>query len=278
VLAVAVFPLAVQSTYAASLPPFFPPVPVPPPPVIESSSATTTQLTINGSGFTPGTASVLLGDYGPLAVTTQTATKLVVTLPAGLTPGSYVLSVQIGATTANADESVATIGAVGPAGPTGATGAQGSTGPTGATGATGAMGAMGAMGLQGVKGDKGDTGATGPQGAQGPQGPTALTNHFTQTSDVLIAGNNGAFDPNVAPGSISGPTFTGNAFCPSPWMALSGGAYFTGSWSSGGNTFPIALVGSYPVSSDGWAVNYSVTNTAQFSGTIRVFVNCAVIN
>ena len=129
VLAVAVFQLAVQSANAASLPPLFPAPPVPPPPVIESSSATATQLTINGSGFTPGTASVLLGDFGPLAVTTQTASKLVVTLPSGLTPGNYVLSVQIGATTANADESVATIGGVGATGPAGPTGATGATGP-----------------------------------------------------------------------------------------------------------------------------------------------------
>jgi hypothetical protein len=187
VLAVAVFPLAVQSAYAASLPPFFPPAPVPPPPLIEFSSATATQLTINGSGFTPGTASVLLGDYGPLPVAAQTATKLVVTLPAGLTPGSYVLSVQIGPTTANADESVATIGAVGQTGATGATGPQGNTGATGATGAQGATGSQGntgAAGAVGPTGAKGDTGATGATGPQGPAGGALAYAHVNADGTI----------------------------------------------------------------------------------------------
>ena len=178
-LAVAVFPLVVQSAHAASLPPFCPPAPVPPPPLIESSSATTTQLTINGSGFTPGTASVLLGDNGPLPVITQTANKLVVTLPVGLTPGSYVLSVQIGATTTNADESVATIGAIGPAGPTGATGA---TGPAGAAGATGAVGATGPAGPAGATGTQGPGGPPGPTGATGARGPQGLNTTYQVSS------------------------------------------------------------------------------------------------
>ncbi len=136
-------------------------------PTIISSSSTPTQLTINGSGFLPGTASVLLGSFGPLTVTTQTEANLVVTLPGGLTPGDYALSVQIGTNKNSVDESVVTIGAIGPAGPTGATGA---TGPSGATGAVGATGPAGASGAAGSSGVAGATGATGAAGAQGPAG------------------------------------------------------------------------------------------------------------
>jgi len=40
-------------------------------PIILSSSWTTTQLMINGSNLAPGTASVLLGSFGPLTVNSQ---------------------------------------------------------------------------------------------------------------------------------------------------------------------------------------------------------------
>src|SRR5687767_894427 len=57
------------------------------PPVITSTSTAATQLTISGANFLPGTASVLLGTFGPLAVVTQTDSQLVVTLPPGITAG-----------------------------------------------------------------------------------------------------------------------------------------------------------------------------------------------
>jgi hypothetical protein len=157
---------AIQTAHAAPPPPPGPPV-LPGPATIISSSSTATQLTINGSGFSPGFASVLLGKYGPLAVTTQTANALVVTLPAGMTPGDYTLSVQIGPIPLNADESVVTIGAVGPAGPTGATGAAGPAGAIGAAGATGATGPQGPGGVPGATGAQGPAGPTGPQGRAG---------------------------------------------------------------------------------------------------------------
>src|SRR4051794_4844876 len=92
----ALFPLAVQSAQPA-------------PPTIVSSSTTTTQLTINGANLAPGAPSVLLGSFGPLAVVSQSATQLVLTLPALITPGTYTLSVKIGTGNANTDESVVTI-------------------------------------------------------------------------------------------------------------------------------------------------------------------------
>lgn len=148
-------PFAIQSADAAK-------------PTIFSSSATSTQLTINGNGLAPGTASVLLGLYGPLTVNSQSATQLVVTLPSGLTAGDYVLSVKIGKgkgdDDGNMDESVVTIGAVGPQGPTGPMGAQGIAGPSGAPGPQGPAGPIGASG------PPGPPGTPGPQGAPGTPG------------------------------------------------------------------------------------------------------------
>ncbi len=48
-------------------------------PTITNSSSTSTSLTINGTNLSGGTATVTLGSSGPLPVTSQTATKLVVT-------------------------------------------------------------------------------------------------------------------------------------------------------------------------------------------------------
>ena len=150
-------PFAVQSVDAAK-------------PVIFSSSTTATQLTINGSDLAPGVASVLLGSYGPLTVNSQSPTQIVVTLPGGLTPGDYVLSLKIAkgrgngdrADDGNVDESVVTIGAVGPVGPPGPIGPMGVPGSTGATGPQGPVGPVGATG---------SVGPPGPQGSPGPQGP-----------------------------------------------------------------------------------------------------------
>ncbi len=152
-----VFAMAAPFTHAAPPAPPAPPGP-PGPPTITSSSTTATQLTINGSGFSPGPVSVLPGTFGPMVVTTQTATKLLVTLPAGLTSGDYTLSVQIGPGPANADESVVTIGAAGPAGPTGATGPSGAPGPSGPAGPMGAAGPTGATGPIGTAGWSGHGG------------------------------------------------------------------------------------------------------------------------
>jgi len=152
-------------------------------PAIASSSANTTSITIVGSNLSGGAATVTLGNSAALTVTSQSATQLVATLPAGLAPGAYTLYVQIGSSHSNSTNSFAVLGAVGPAGPagaqgatgaTGAAGAQGSAGATGATGAAGATGPAGAVGAQGLAGATGATGvagATGPAGATGAAGP-----------------------------------------------------------------------------------------------------------
>src|SRR6185369_8110144 len=78
-------------------------------PTIASSSSTSTSLMINGTNLSGGTATVTLGSFGPLTVTSQTATKIVVTLPPGLVAGDYTLNLQIGSKT-NAATSTVTIG------------------------------------------------------------------------------------------------------------------------------------------------------------------------
>ena len=136
-----------------------------------------------------GAANVLLGSFGPLTVVSQTATQLVVTLPTGLLPGNYVLSVKVGSNKNDVDESIVTIGAVGPMGPAGPAGFQGSPGPAGPAGATGATGAARQQGAAGPAGTTGPTGQwvrarvrrrhrpdgqgrrAGPVGSAGPMGP-----------------------------------------------------------------------------------------------------------
>ena len=60
-------------------------------PIITSASVSSNSLTIAGSNFTPGSATVTIGATGPLPVASQTATTLVVTVPT-LAAGSYALN------------------------------------------------------------------------------------------------------------------------------------------------------------------------------------------
>ena len=194
-------------------------------PTIANLSSTSTSLTINGTNLSGGTATVTIGSSGPLIVTSQTATKLVVTLPAGLAAGDYTLNLQIGSKT-NSAASVVTVGAVGPAGPAGPagpTGAQGAAGTAGATGATGATGAVGAtgpqgsagpvgpVGPQGLKGDTGAQGSAGPTGAAGAQGPKGdkgdlgLQGATGATGPQGDAGPQGPVGPSGGPQGVPGP-------------------------------------------------------------------------
>lgn len=235
-------------------------------PVVLSSSATATTLTIEGDHLDKGAANVMLGSFGPLTVVSQTATHLVVTLPNGILPGNYVLSVQIGKGGGNVDESVATIGAFvptaagpagsqgtpGPAGPVGATGATGATGPQGAAGPTGAAGPIGPVGATGPQGPTGPIGATGPQGpigpigATGPQGPIGP---IGATGPQGPIGNTGPAGPQGPVGDTGqGVTVTqlaaGNANCPSGGAALtsaSGTAYVCNPSSSSSSSSGVSV-------------------------------------
>jgi hypothetical protein len=77
-----------------------------------------------------------------------------VSLPGGLTPGDYSLSVKVGS---KVGSSTVTIGAVGPVGPAGPKGDTGLPGANGINGTNGTNGAPGPIGPQGPKGDPGTT-------------------------------------------------------------------------------------------------------------------------
>jgi hypothetical protein len=268
-------------------------------PVVNSSSSTSTTLTISGSNLSGGTATVTLGAFAPLAVTSQTATQLVATLPAGVTAGSYALGVQIGSSKTNSTSSVATIGAVGPVGPAGPAGAQGpagaagATGPAGATGATGPQGPQGlagpagATGSQGPKGDIGATGAQGASGASGPQGPQGPTGPAGGPALQLYDAHGTIVGTIYGPGSGGGlvvakingeriiiPFGWGNPGSPGPELGLgttgyvaftssdcSGTPYIVNGWSMyPGASKPSAL---YQASGGGFVVYVPSTTTTQ---------------
>ncbi len=161
-----------------------------------SANLTSNTVYVDGTNF-PANVTVSLNGTA-IAVTSNTATQIVATLPASVAsnPGSYLLTVartQRNGHDADDDDAtsfVLTVGAVGatgatgpmgpmgPMGPRGLTGPQGPQGPTGATGPqgpiglTGATGATGPQGPAGLIGPIGPTGATGPVGPYGPAGPT----------------------------------------------------------------------------------------------------------
>ena len=135
-------------------------------------------LTIGGQNFGDLPPIVTL-DSVPLVVTGATPTQVLASLPPGLLPGSYRLTLARGTRRGDdrndqpaptndrndqpSPKEVAvfdvTLGAVGPMGPKGDKGDTGNVGPQGLPGPAGA------------KGDPGPTGAQGPAGPQGPPGP-----------------------------------------------------------------------------------------------------------
>ena len=135
-------------------------------PMIVEARANAAQSILEIRGFNlAGTKPVLvLGSLPtPLQILSTTSTRMEALLPAGLEPGSYLLSLTVKKKEKDGDERGdefwVTIGAQGPSGKDGKDGV---AGPTGPAGATGPMGPQGPAGL---------AGATGPQGLAGPPGP-----------------------------------------------------------------------------------------------------------
>lgn len=124
-------------------------------------------LVIVGSNFGNTAPVVQLQDL-TLAVSRSTDTRIQASLPPGIVPGTYLLTVTRGN---KSDTFNVAIGEEGPIGPQGPPGPQGLQGLRGATGATGPQGPQGTTGATGPQGLRGATGATGPQGPMGPQGP-----------------------------------------------------------------------------------------------------------
>lgn len=148
--------------------------------VIDTASVdtVTNRVTITGRNFGNSAPAVKLAEV-PIAVQSYdfNSQTLIANLPAGLAPGSYLLTVTAGSGQNQTADFDLTTGAVGPKGPQGLKGDIGPMGPQGPTGAAGPTGPIGPIGPIGLKGDPGATGAagvagpTGPPGQQGPVGP-----------------------------------------------------------------------------------------------------------
>lgn len=92
-------------------------------------------------------------------------------LPAGIAPGSYLLTLSTNPSPIPTAVFIATIGAAGPQGPQGEAGSRGETGSQGPQGVQGPEGPKGDPGPPGPQGDPGPAGAKGDPGPQGIQGP-----------------------------------------------------------------------------------------------------------
>jgi hypothetical protein len=176
-------------------------------PVVNSGAInyTTNQITLTGSGFLPAKAapSVLVNNI-KATVVSDTATQIVATLPAGLTAGTFIVSVT------NSQGNVGTFdvayGAIGPQGPAGAPGPVGSPGPAGA------MGPAGATGPRGIAGAPGAPGASGAQGPAGTNGTSftflnAFDAYATYAADSVVTYNGSSYIAIVPNGpNPTGPT------------------------------------------------------------------------
>ncbi len=185
-------------------------------PAISSITETANAVTIHGIKFLQkkGQLQVMLSGFlAPLMVSSYTDTAIVAFLPAGVTDGTYVLSLvksrgDGGDDSSGGDDFFFTLGAqglkgdkgdkgdAGPPGPMGQTGLKGDAGPPGAQGAAGTPGANGkdgspgATGAQGPTGPQGEQGPAGPEGPQGPAGTIDLSQVIANQTSPQIANFN----------------------------------------------------------------------------------------
>ena len=118
---------------------------------VPDSSASPTQLTIMGENFGTLKPTVTL-DSIPLAVVSFGSTSVTALLPAGLTPGSYLLMLQRNGQKQNTAEFDVALGAIGPKRREGRSGAPGPAGPAGPSGPAGPVGPTGPQGPEGAPG------------------------------------------------------------------------------------------------------------------------------
>lgn len=181
---------------------------------------------INGVNFGTVPPMVTLGAYpSPLAIVSATANQVVAKLPAGVPPGTYLLTLT--ATTpmgtkayTAADEFWLAVGAQGPAGPPGV---QGPPGPQGAQGTPGPQGATGVTGFQLLTLDRDNTVPAG----------TTLT---------VSTGCGGGFE--IVSAAVYSGTVTGGVFSFNRYAVLLGTEHRSTSdiWAYVGNTDAKALV------------------------------------
>lgn len=185
-------------------------------------------LRILGFGLAGASPRVTLGGAA-LAIVSVADAQVDAMLPVGISPGSYLLTISLGAS-GRYDESWVTIGTAGPEGPSGPAGPTGPTGPQGPQGTQGLQGPQGQPGLQGAAGPAGATGATGPMGATGPAGPPGPSD---------LTGNLEMVDSTDTAGNInkSGFTFIHNAGLANTFLGVASGfLYSTGSFNTGVGT------------------------------------------
>jgi len=127
-------------------------------------------LYIGGENFPSPDAPLVQLNGQALSIVSSTNTAITTILPAGIQPGSYLLTVSSGEAASQFDAFNVTIGAAGPQGPAGPQGVAGDTGPAGPAGPQGSEGPQGPTGAQGSQGPQGLQGPAGPAGANGVSG------------------------------------------------------------------------------------------------------------
>ncbi|HWE84171.1 MAG TPA: IPT/TIG domain-containing protein [Terracidiphilus sp.] len=161
-----------------------------------------TQITILGLEFGNPMPEVNLAGTS-LTVTKSSSTSITATLPAGVAPGAYLLSVKTGRQPYQEAFFEAALGQIGPAGSAGPQGPVGLPGPIGYQGPQGPAGPQGATGATGPEGSTGPTGPTGPAGPAGGQVWSATMSIPASVGIVMIGSMTGpstaeVFDtPNV---------------------------------------------------------------------------------
>src|SRR3989441_4714166 len=206
-------------------------------PAIKNTAVNGAAMTVQVVNFPTGPLVAKFNDATVNATYDQAAQTIKATLPAGLTPGTYLLAIyKSDIPFAWANVAIGAVGATGPAGPqgpkgdkgdAGAAGVQGPAGPQGPQGGPGVAGPVGPQGPQGQvgpqgqkgdKGDRGDAGPAGPVGPQGPQGPVGAQGAQGPPGQDggLVSGALVATNSPTAP---AGYTFTGLSFSFDAWAS-----------------------------------------------------------
>ncbi len=179
------------------------------------ANAANTILQVTGANFSGGTPKLTLGKIAtPLTITLATPTQIEALLPAGLAPGSYLLTLTVNkhkkdkgndSEDDRGDEFWVTLGGVG-----GSAGKDGAVGPQGPAGAAGPAGPQGLMGPAGISGKEG---AVGPAGPQGPAGQDGKPGPAGRDGEMGPLGKEGEIGPQgpVGPTGPQGPAGIGGA-------------------------------------------------------------------
>ena len=148
----------------------------------------TNQITLTGTNFVPGKVKpAILFNGAALTVTSFSNTQIIATLPSGIAPGTFNLTLTNSA--GNSVEFDMSYGAIGPQGPAGAAGPAGAQGPAGLTGPC--RSAAGPRGLTGAPGAPGPAGANGTAfiflNAFDPYATYAVNNVVTYNGSSYVA-------------------------------------------------------------------------------------------